>query len=183
MVIEVRPLTIPQVCLIEPHLHEDERGYLMEVWKQADFAAATGFGGTFVQENQSRSKRGVLRGLHYQSPKPQGKLVRVVGGAVFSVAVDLRTGSATFADWTGAELSAENRRQLWIPPGFAHGFLTLDAPADVVYMVTEPYDSAGQRVVRWDDPAIGIAWPLAGEPVLSAQDRTAPLLAAAEVYR
>ncbi len=175
-------LEIPEVLLIEPQVHEDERGYLMEVWKHAEFAAATGFNGAFVQENQSRSMHGVLRGLHYQWPRPQGKLVRVVGGAVFSVAVDLRSGSATFREWVGVELSARNHRQIWIPPGFAHGFLALEAPADMVYNMTEPYDPDGQRAVRWNDPAIGIAWPLAGEPVLSARDRTAPLLAEAEVF-
>lgn len=108
--------------------------------------------------------------------------MRVVGGAVFSVAVDIRSGSATFGEWVGVELSARNHRQIWIPPGFAHGFLALEAPADMVYNMTEPYDPDGQRAVRWNDPAIGIAWPLAGEPVLSARDRTAPLLAEAEVF-
>ncbi len=182
MLIEVRPLAIPQVCVIEPRVHEDARGHLMEVWRLEDFAAATGFNGTFVQENQSRSVTNVLRGLHYQLPRPQGKLVRVIGGAIFSVAVDIRASSTTFGDWTGAELSAANRRQIWIPPGFAHGFVTLQAPADVVYNVSEPYDPNGQRAVRWDDPAIGIEWPLTGEPVLSPQDRNAFLLAEAEVY-
>ena len=182
MVIEVRPLAIPEVCLIEPHVHEDERGYLVEVWKRSEFAAAVGFDGTFDQENQSRSKHGVLRGLHYQLPRPQGKLVRVVGGAVFSVAVDIRSSSTAFGNWVGAELSGENHRQIWIPPGFAHGFLTIEAPADVVYNVTEPYDPDGQRAIWWNDPAIGISWPLSAEPVLSVRDRIAPLLVEAEVY-
>ncbi len=182
MLIEVQPLAIPGLCLIEPHVYRDDRGYLMEVWNQSEFAEATGFAGGFVQENQSRSEAGVLRGLHYQMPRPQGKLVRVVRGAVFTVAVDLRLRSHTFSDWAGIELSADNRRQLWIPPGFAHGFLTLEAPADVVYKVTERYDPEGQRSLRWNDPAVGISWPLEDDPVLSARDRVAPLLAEAEGY-
>jgi dTDP-4-dehydrorhamnose 3,5-epimerase len=176
-------LAVPDVVLLEPEVITDDRGHFLEAWNRVEFEAATGCSDQFVQDNQSRSRRGVLRGLHYQLPQPQGKLVRVVGGAAFVVAVDLRRQSATFAQWVAAELSGENHLQLWIPPGFAHGFLTLADDTEVIYKVTAYYAPGSDRVVRWNDPAIGIDWPIEAEgPLLSDRDRHAPLLADAEVF-
>jgi len=159
----------------------------MESFNARDFARATELKVDFVQDNHSRSARGVLRGLHYQIRQPQGKLVRVVRGAVFDVAVDLRRGSPTFGRWAGAQLSEDNRRQLWVPPGFAHGFVVLSESADFLYKTTDYYAPQFERGVRWDDPAIAIAWPLAehgiAAPLLSAKDAAAPLLADAEVFQ
>jgi dTDP-4-dehydrorhamnose 3,5-epimerase len=152
----------------------DPRGFFMETW-HADRYAAAGLGCSFVQDNHSRSVRGTLRGLHYQLDRPQGKLVQVAVGAIFDVAVDLRRSSATFGRWVGQELSDDNHRQLWVPPGFAHGFYVLSDVADVLYKCTEPYLAQLDRTLRWDDPTLAIAWPLdGGRPLLSARDATAP---------
>lgn len=172
---------LPGVKLIEPRVFEDARGFLLESWNRQTFAAL-GLAADFVQDNHSRSGRGVLRGLHYQVREPQGKLVRAVSGAVFDVVVDLRRSSPAFGQWTGTELSAENRRMIWIPPGCAHGFLVLSETADVLYKATAHYAPQWDRGIRWDDPAIGVRWPLAGPPVLSDKDRAWPALRDAEVY-
>ncbi|MBW7901203.1 MAG: dTDP-4-dehydrorhamnose 3,5-epimerase [Rhodocyclaceae bacterium] len=164
-------LAIADVVLLEPRVFGDERGFFFESYNRQTFREATGVDPDFVQDNHSRSAKGVLRGLHYQlPPKAQGKLVRVIVGEVFDVAVDIRKGSPTFGKWVGEILSAENRRQMWIPPGFAHGFLTLSETAEFLYKTTDYYASAHERCIRWDDADIGIAWPLAGPPVLSAKD-------------
>jgi len=162
---------IPDVLLLEPRVFGDERGFFLESFNQRAFNAATGLDLHFVQDNHSRSARDVLRGLHYQAAQPQGKLVRVVAGAVFDVAVDIRRGSPTFGQWTGHELSADNKRQLWIPPGLAHGFLVLTDSADFLYKTTDYYAPEHERCIAWNDPTLAIAWPLAGKtPALSAKD-------------
>ena len=173
---------LPGVKLIEPRVFGDDRGFFMETWNAAAFAAA-GLDLTFVQDNHSRSARGVLRGLHYQIVNPQGKLVRVTAGRVFDVAVDVRRSSPHFGRWVGYELSADNKAMLWVPPGFAHGFVVRSDTADFVYKCTALYESQAERAIRWDDPAIGIDWGLGGAaPVQSAKDAAAPRLAAAEVF-
>ena len=178
----VTATALPEVKLIAPKVHGDARGFFLESWNARSFADA-GLDLAFVQDNHSRSGRGVLRGLHYQLPNPQGKLVRVTAGAVFDVAVDIRRSSPNFGRWVGYELSDTNHAMLWIPPGFAHGFLVLSDHADFLYKVTAPYDPAGDHGLRWDDPAIGIAWPATGGlPILSAKDAAAPRLADAEVF-
>lgn len=157
--------------IIEPQVFGDERGFFMESWNQAKFAAA-GLDMPFVQDNHSRSQKGVLRGMHFQNPGPQGKLVRVVSGAVFDVAVDLRRSSPSFGKWVGVELSAENKRMFWVPQGFAHGFLTLEDDTDFLYKCDAPYAPQYEHSLAWDDPAIGIDWPTAGlEVQLSSKDR------------
>jgi dTDP-4-dehydrorhamnose 3,5-epimerase len=172
--------------LLTPQVFGDERGFFFESWNQGRFAAALGLAPEqaplFVQDNHSRSARGVLRGLHFQlPPHPQGKLVRCVVGQIFDVAVDLRRGSASFGQWAGAFLSAENKQQLWLPPGFAHGFLTLSEQAEVLYKTTDFWSRDCERAIRWDDPELAIAWPLealaGAEPQLSEKDAAAPLLA------
>lgn len=173
--------TLPGVLLIEPRVFGDARGFFLESWNRQAFSER-GLDLDFVQDNHSRSTRGVLRGLHYQLHQPQGKLVRVVSGAVFDVAVDLRKSSPHFGKWVGHELSAENKRMMWIPPGFAHGFLVLSDTADFLYKTTALYAPQWDRGVRWNDPDIGVAWPLEGEPQLSGKDQVAPLLGDAEVY-
>jgi dTDP-4-dehydrorhamnose 3,5-epimerase len=179
---------IPDVVLIEPTVFSDDRGWFMETFSAPKFAqglAALGLAQPrpFVQENESSSRRGVLRGLHYQlQPHAQGKLVRVVKGAVFDVAVDIRRGSPTFGQWEAAELSAANGLQLWIPAGFAHGFLALEDDAQFLYRTTDVYARDCERAIRWDDPAIGIAWPLTAAPLLAAKDAAAPLLRDAELF-
>ena len=176
-------LAIPDVVLIEPKVFGDERGFFMESFNQRAFNEATGTDHQFVQDNHSRSSRGVLRGLHYQIQQPQGKLVRVTSGAVFDVAVDLRKSSATFGQWVGAELSAENHHQLWVPPGFAHGFLVLSSSADFLYKTTDYYAPEHERSVAWNDPDIGIKWPDVGTaPTLSGKDDSATSLALAEAF-
>ena len=176
-------LAIPDVVLIEPRVFGDERGFFMESFNQRAFNEATDTQYQFVQDNHSRSSCGVLRGLHYQIQNPQGKLVRVVNGAVFDVAVDLRKSSPTFGQWVGAELSAENRHQLWVPPGFAHGFLVLSAFADFLYKATDYYAPEFERSVAWNDPSIGIAWPdVDMAPMLSGKDSKAVSLALAEAF-
>jgi dTDP-4-dehydrorhamnose 3,5-epimerase len=173
---------LPGVKLIEPKVFGDARGFFLESWNKQTFASL-GLDLDFVQDNHSRSAKGVLRGLHYQLNDPQGKLVRVVSGAVFDVAVDLRKASPHFGKWVGYELSADNQRMLWIPPGFGHGFLVLSDSADFLYKTTAYYAPQWDRGVRWDDPDIGIAWPLAGiTPQLSAKDQVQPLLKDAEVF-
>jgi dTDP-4-dehydrorhamnose 3,5-epimerase len=175
---QVRRFEIPDVLLLEPRVFGDERGFFLESYNRAAFLAATGNGPEFVQDNQSRSAGGVLRGLHYQlPPKAQGKLVRVTAGAVFDVAVDIRRGSPTFGRWVGECLSASNHRQMWIPAGFAHGFLVLSDEADFLYKTTDYYAPAHERVIAWDDPDLAIAWPLEGRaPTVSSRDRQGPRL-------
>ena len=179
----VTPTALAEVLLVRPDVHADQRGFFVEVWHAGRYSAA-GIPGPFVQDNHSRSSRHSLRGLHYQVGRPQGKLVRAASGSVFDVAVDLRRSSLTFGRWVGTMLSDENQYQLWIPPGFAHGFYVLSDHADLTYKCTEPYVPAGDRVVRWDDPDLAIDWPLAGSgpPILSAKDAAAPTLAQAEGY-
>jgi dTDP-4-dehydrorhamnose 3,5-epimerase len=174
---------IPEVLLLQPAVHGDQRGFFLETWHDARYAAA-GIDRPFVQDNHSRSLRHTLRGLHYQIQLAQGKLVRAATGAIFDVAVDLRRSSPTFGRWVGATLSDENHHQLWIPPGFAHGFYVLSAQADLVYKCTSLYAQEHDRALRWDDPRLAIAWPLAaaGPPILSARDASAPGLNDAEVY-
>jgi dTDP-4-dehydrorhamnose 3,5-epimerase len=174
--------SIPEVLIFEPQVFGDARGFLLESWNARRFCDAVGFDLSFVQDNHSRSRRGVLRGLHYQIKQPQGKLVRVVTGRVFDTAVDLRRSSPTFGRWAGAELSGDNHRQLWIPSGFAHGFLVLSDSADFLYKTTDYYAPEHERSVLWNDPAIGIAWPTDGEPTLSAKDKAGVLLRDAEVF-
>lgn len=165
------PTAIPDVLVIEPRVFGDDRGFFFESFNAQDFAQATGVAADFVQDNHSKSARNVLRGLHYQvAPKAQGKLIRVVHGEVFDVVVDLRKNSRTFGKWVGETLSAENKKQLWIPPGFAHGFLTLSDCAELLYKTTDYYSPDHERCIRWDDPEIGIAWPLTATPTLSAKD-------------
>lgn len=178
---KVTPLAIPEVLLIEPRVFGDARGFFMETWHERTFAEA-GIAARFVQDNHSRSARGVLRGLHYQLKKPQGKLVRVVSGEVFDVAVDLRRHSPSFGRWVGARLSEDNKHLLWVPPGFAHGFCVLSEHADFLYKCSEFYAPEDEHALRWDDPDIGIDWPLDVAPVLSAKDAAAPLLRDAAVY-
>lgn len=169
---------LPGVLLLEPQVFGDARGFFLESFNQRRFDEATGTHAAFVQDNHSRSRRGVLRGLHFQhGANAQGKLVRVVAGAVFDVAVDVREGSPTRGRWVGVELTAENHRQLWIPAGYAHGFLVLSEFADFLYKTTAYYSPADEGAVRWDDPELAIAWPDTGEPPqLSAKDAAAPLL-------
>lgn len=182
MTIKVTPLAIDAVLLIEPRVFGDERGFFFESYNQRDFEAAVGRSVTFVQDNHSRSARNVLRGLHYQIRQPQGKLVRVTEGAVFDVAVDLRRGSASFGRWVGAELSADNKRQLWVPEGFAHGFLVLSEFAEFLYKTTDFYAPEHERCLRWDDPEVGIDWPAGVTPLLSGKDQSGAGLAEADVF-
>ena len=177
----VTETSLPGVLLIEPKVFGDARGFFLESWNRQTFAGL-GLDLDFVQDNHSRSAKGVLRGLHYQLNEPQGKLVRVVSGAVFDVAVDVRKSSPHFGQWVGYELSADNHRMLWIPPGFAHGFLVLSEVADFLYKTTAYYAPQWDRGIRWDDPQIGVQWPLEGAPTLSAKDQVQPLLKNAEVY-
>ena len=174
-------LSIPDVVLIEPKLFGDARGFFFESFNQQAFNQATGTNHQFVQDNHSRSAKGVLRGLHYQIEQPQGKLVRVVRGAVWDVAVDIRKSSPTFGQWVGAELSEDNQHQLWVPPGFAHGFVVLSDSADFLYKTTDYYAPQHERCIAWNDAQLAIAWPYAGEPVLSAKDQAGKPLAEAEL--
>ena len=176
------PTAIADVLIIDPKVFGDARGFFYESFNQKAFNEATGLDLNFVQDNHSRSTKGVLRGLHYQIQQPQGKLVRVVRGAVFDVAVDIRKGSSTFGKWVGVELSEDNHRQLWVPPGFAHGFVVISNSADVLYKTTDYYVLEHERCIAWNDPAIGIQWPLSGEPVLSVKDRQSNPLAEAEHF-
>lgn len=174
---------IPDVLIIEPEVFGDARGFFFESFNARAFAAATGLSPAFVQDNHSRSAKNVLRGLHYQIRQPQGKLVRVAAGEVFDVAVDLRKRSPTFGRWTGTVLSAENKRLLWIPEGFAHGFLVLSASADFLYKTTDYHAPAHERCVAWNDAAINIQWPLESSPILAAKDIGGKRLQDAEVFQ
>jgi dTDP-4-dehydrorhamnose 3,5-epimerase len=177
--LNIRETTLPGVLLIEPKVFGDQRGFFMETYRLDAFRDA-GITEPFVQDNHSRSARGVLRGLHYQEPNAQGKLVRCTRGAIFDVAVDIRRGSPTFGRWFGIELSDANKRMLWVPPGFAHGFCALEDESDLVYKCTTIYDPAADRAILWNDPEIGIEWPIEA-PVLSMKDANAPRLAGATV--
>lgn len=172
---------IAEVLIIEPVVRRDARGFFVEVWHEERYRSA-GMDLPFVQDNHSRSSHGTLRGLHYQIRQPQGKLVRVAMGEVFDVAVDLRRSSPTFGRWVGAVLSGENHRQLWVPPGFAHGFYVTGESADLLYKCTDLYAPEFDRTLRWDDPDIGITWPLDGAPVLSTKDQAGLALADADTY-
>lgn len=179
----VIPTEIPDVLIIEPKVFGDDRGFFFESYNERAFREATGLDVQFVQDNHSRSVKGVLRGLHYQLPPvAQGKLVRCVVGEVFDVAVDVRRGSLTFGKWVGVRLSAENKRQLWIPSGFAHGFLVMSCVAEFLYMTTEYYAPEYERGIIWDDPELKIKWPISGKPQLSGKDATAPFLQEADVF-
>ncbi len=182
----VTPTAIDGVLILEPRVLGDTRGFFMESYNRRAFAQATGLDIDFVQDNHSRSRKGVLRGLHYQVRQPQGKLVRVTQGAVFDVAVDIRKDSPSFGRWVGVELTADNHRQLWLPAGMAHGFVVLSDTADFLYKTTDYYAPEHERCIAWDDPAIGIDWPLAAHgidlPLLSDKDRAGLVLAHAEPF-
>jgi dTDP-4-dehydrorhamnose 3,5-epimerase len=178
---KVIPTAIPDVLLIEPRVFGDARGFFFESYNQRAFVEA-GIPDTFVQDNHSKSSKGVLRGLHYQMVQPQGKLVRAGSGEIFDVAVDMRRGSPTFGRAVGEILSAENRRMLWIPPKFAHGFVVLSESAELLYKATDFYAPEGERSLLWNDPALGIHWPIDGEPVLSEKDRLGALLADSDIF-
>ena len=178
----VMPTDIPGVLILEPRVFGDHRGFFFESFNLRTWREKTGLNTTFVQENHSRSAQHVLRGLHYQIKQAQGKLVRVVAGEVFDVAVDLRRSSPTFGQWTGVHLSAENKRQFWIPEGFGHGFVVLSEAAEFLYHTTDYYAPEHERAIVWNDPDLAIAWPIEGEPLLSAKDAAAPSFKAAEVF-
>ncbi len=167
---KIIPTRIPDVLIVEPQVFGDERGFFLESYNQQRWTELTGLQTTFVQDNHSRSEKGVLRGLHYQTQQTQGKLVRVVQGEVFDVAVDLRKLSATFGQWVGCHLSAENKRQFWVPQGFAHGFLVISESAEFLYKTTDYYAPEFEQCIRWDDADLAIEWPLDGKPVLSGKD-------------
>jgi dTDP-4-dehydrorhamnose 3,5-epimerase len=179
--VKVTPLDLPEMLLVEPKVIEDDRGFFLESWSARSFADH-GIHADFVQDNHSLSRRGVLRGLHYQVDRPQGKLVRAVAGRAFDVAVDLRRSSPRFGRWAGAEISAANRRMLWIPPGFAHGFLALEDGTELVYKCTDFYFAEDERALLWSDPALGIDWPLEVNPIVSPRDAAAALLAQADTF-
>jgi dTDP-4-dehydrorhamnose 3,5-epimerase len=176
------PTAIPDVLVLEPTVYGDARGFFFESFNARDFHDATGLDVTFVQDNHSRSAKGVLRGMHYQIEHPQGKLVRVVQGEVFDVAVDLRASSPSFGRWVGQVLSADNRKQIWVPPGFAHGFLVLSDTAEFLYKTTDYWYPEHERCLLWNDPKVGIEWPIAGEPRLAAKDGAGKSLAEAETF-
>ena len=180
---KITATALPEVLILEPKVFGDTRGFFLESFNQKAFDDAIGRQLPFVQDNHSRSGRGVLRGLHYQINQPQGKLVRVARGAVFDVTVDIRRSSPTFGQWVGVELTEDNHRQLWVPPGYAHGFLVTSESADFLYKTTDYYAPECERSIAWDDPAIEIAWPLNGlEPKLSPKDSAAQLLSQAEAF-
>ena len=179
---KVAATAIPGLLLLEPTIHEDERGFFFESFNQKRFEDATGLNIRFVQDNHSRSVKRVLRGLHYQIRRPQGKLLRVTAGEVFDVAVDLRRSSPTFGKFAGIVLSAENKKQLWIPEGFAHGYLVLNDAAEVLYKTTDYYSPEDERCLIWNDPDVGIDWPKDGAPILSAKDRLGLPLSKAEIF-
>lgn len=178
------PTSIPEVLIIEPRVFGDSRGFFFESFNQKEFFRTTGLDVSFVQDNHSRSAKGVLRGLHYQICQPQGKLVRVARGAVFDVAVDIRKSSPNFGRWVGVELTEDNHRQLWVPPGFAHGFYVLSESADFLYKTTDYYNRDFERSLLWNDPRIGISWPVevGAQPIISVKDAQAAGLADAEVF-
>ena len=177
----VTPTAIPDVLVIEPKVFGDARGFFLESWNQRAFSAA-GIRAGFVQDNHSRSARDVLRGLHYQLQHPQGKLVRVIAGEIYDAAVDIRRNSPTFGRWVGLALSAENRRMVWVPAGFAHGFLVVSEAAEVLYKATDYYAPEHERTIAWDDPDLAIEWPLSGPPVLSAKDKAGVRFRDAQVF-
>ena len=179
---KVTPTEIPDVLIIEPRVFGDERGFFFESFNQKAFNEATGLNETLVQDNHSRSAKGVLRGLHYQIQHPQGKLVRVTQGEVFDVVVDLRRSSPHFGQWLGLVLSADNKRQLWIPPGFAHGFLVTSESAEFLYKTTDYWYPEHERSLLWNDSTVGVKWPIEGEPKLAAKDAAAETLRQAEVF-
>jgi dTDP-4-dehydrorhamnose 3,5-epimerase len=181
--VKVTPCEIPEVLILEPRIHRDDRGFFLESWRE-DRLASLGIIARFVQDNHSHSIQGTLRGLHYQVQAPQGKLVRVVSGEVYDVAVDLRRSSPTFGRWVSGTLSRSNNQQLWIPPGFAHGFYVLSESADLLYKCTDYYAPSDDRALKWDDPELGIPWPLISglPPLLSTKDAAAPLLRDAPSY-
>jgi len=179
---KVLPTALPEVLVLEPQIHADNRGHFFESWSARAFANATGRDVEFVQDNQSCSRRNVLRGIHYQVVRPQGKLARVVAGTVLDVAVDLRRSSPTFRRWVSVELSSENNRQVWIPPGFGHGYLVRSEAATFLYKTTEYWSAEHDHCVRWDDPDLGIDWRLTCDPILAAKDRDAPRLADAALF-
>ncbi|MEL7036937.1 MAG: dTDP-4-dehydrorhamnose 3,5-epimerase [Cyanobacteria bacterium J06592_8] len=179
----VLPTSIPDVLILEPKVFGDERGFFFESFNQKVFTDKTGVTAEFVQDNHSRSRQGVLRGLHYQIEQVQGKLLRVVEGEIFDVAVDIRKGSPTFGQWVGSVISAENKRQFWVPPQFAHGFLVLSDVAEVLYKTTDYYSPQHERSILWNDPDLGIEWPLNGiEPILSAKDQDGKPFKSADVF-
>ncbi len=178
----ITPTALPEVLILEPKVFGDERGFFYESFNQRDFAKATGLNVQFVQDNHSRSVKGVLRGLHYQIEHPQGKLVRVTQGEVFDVVVDLRRSSPNFAKWDGVLLSAQNYRQLWVPPGFAHGFVVISDTAEFLYKTTDYWYPEYERSLRWNDPAVGVQWPISGMPQLAAKDASASLLSEAQAF-
>jgi dTDP-4-dehydrorhamnose 3,5-epimerase len=173
---------IPDILLIEPQVFGDERGFFFESFNARSFAEKAGISKSFVQDNHSRSARNVLRGLHYQIQQAQGKLVRVIVGEVFDVAVDIRCQSKTFGQWVGYRLSADNKHQLWVPPGFAHGFLVLSDYSEVLYKTTDYYAPEHERSILWNDPSLGISWPLSEEPILSQKDQAGMPFKSAEVF-
>jgi dTDP-4-dehydrorhamnose 3,5-epimerase len=179
---QVVQTVIPDVLILEPKVFGDDRGFFFESFNQQTFQKLTGVKAHFVQDNHSKSAANVLRGLHYQIEQSQGKLVRVTAGVVFDVAVDIRRQSATFGKWVGVVLSAENKRQLWVPPGFAHGFVVLKDSTEFLYKTTDYYAPQYERCIRWDDPAIGIEWPMAQAPILSGKDQLGLALSQAEVF-
>jgi dTDP-4-dehydrorhamnose 3,5-epimerase len=179
---QIQATAIPDVLILEPKVFGDERGFFYESFNQCRFQELTGTTTNFVQDNHSKSAKNVLRGLHYQIRQLQGKLVRVVAGEVFDVAVDIRKNSATFGRWVGVTLSAENKRQLWIPEGFAHGFVVTSESAEFLYKTTDYWAPEFERSILWNDPAIGIQWPLTAEPLLSGKDKLGTPLAQAEVF-
>ena len=178
----VTPTALPEVLILEPKVFGDDRGFFFESFNQRDFEQATGLRVQFVQDNHSKSSQGVLRGLHYQIQHPQGKLVRVTQGSVFDVAVDLRRSSPHFGQWVGVELSADNKRQLWIPPGFAHGFVVTSESAEFLYKTTDYWYPEHERSLLWCDPSVGVQWPVSGEPKLAAKDAAGTVLARADVF-
>lgn len=177
-----RPTAIPEVLILEPKVFADDRGFFFESFNQRDFHQITGLDVHFVQDNHSKSSKGVLRGLHYQIQHPQGKLVRVTLGAVFDVAVDLRRSSPNFGKWVGVEISAENKKQLWVPPGFAHGFVVTSDSAEFLYKTTDYWYPEHERSLLWSDTTVDIQWPMAGEPQLAAKDAAAKTLQDADVF-
>lgn len=182
MSLTVTPTSLADILILEPSVWKDDRGFFIESFNERDFLQATGLNVSFVQDNHSRSKRGVLRGLHYQIKQPQGKLVRVTRGEVFDVAVNLQLNHPDFGKWVGTLLSEDNQRQLWIPPGFAHGFVILSDWADFLYKTTDYFASEHERALLWNDPDIGIEWPIDFEPILSAKDLNAPRLSDIELF-
>lgn len=178
----VTPTAIPEVLVLEPKVFGDARGFFFESFNQRDFEQATGVQAHFVQDNHSKSAKGVLRGLHYQIQHPQGKLVRVTQGEVFDVAVDLRRSSPTFGQWVGEVLSADNKKQMWVPPGFAHGFVVLSESAEFLYKTTDYWYPEHERSLLWNDPAVGVRWPIEAPPQLAAKDASAKQLSESEVF-